>query len=411
MPRRFPRRILAVLLLAASASAARAAPPLHVLLSSSLPRPPALLARSAILVEARSGAILFERNADDPLPPASLTKLMTLHIALERIDEGLLDPRRSVVPGPDAWAQNLPPRSSAMFLGPGQRLTVAELLQGLVVDSANDAAIELADVVAGSVPAFTDLMNEEASRLGYTAMHFVEPSGISAANVITAREYADFCRVFVRRHPEALRDLFSLPEFTYPKPQNLADGNHERPVTQKNTNALIGHYTGADGLKTGYIDESGYNLAATAQRSGMRLISVILGVPDTKAVSGLRLRAIESAELLDYGFGNFSGVQPVYSNPAAVRVWKGRARSVPVEPRPVPYVVVPRGQVDGVTTVVEQKHDVVAPVAAGQVLGSVVVKLGGVELARFPLRAAASVAPGGLLRRAFDSVLLLFHRI
>ena len=138
-------------------------------------RPPVLNARSAILVEALTGAVLYELRADDRIPPASLTKLMTLHLALREIEEGRLDPAEVLVPAPDAWARNMPPRSSLMYLGPGQKLTVTQLLTGLVVDSGNDAAIEVAERVAGSVPAFVDMMNREAARLGYPDMHFEEP--------------------------------------------------------------------------------------------------------------------------------------------------------------------------------------------------------------------------------------------
>jgi serine-type D-Ala-D-Ala carboxypeptidase (penicillin-binding protein 5/6) len=406
------RRFLAPLvLLLMSAAAARAADPLHLLLAGSLPSAPALTARSSILVEARTGAILYENRADEPIPPASLTKLMTLHIALQRIDEGLLDPAHLVVPPPDAWARNMPPRSSVMFLGPGQKLTIEQLLKGLVVDSGNDAAVALADVIAGSVASFADLMNAEASRLGYRVMHFVEPAGLSAENLVTAREYADFCRKFVTLHPQALKSLFSLRELTYPLDENLSGDSREKPVTQKNTNVLLGKYEGVDGLKTGHIDESGYNFAATALRGGMRLISVILGVPDQGPVGGLRMRAIESEELLDYGFSNFTVMTPPYSAPAPVRVWKGDARAVSIAPDAVPYIVIPRGQADRVSTAVTQRREVVAPVAPGQVLGQLVVRLGEVELVRFPLRAEVGVEKGGLFRRAVDSVVLLFHRV
>jgi serine-type D-Ala-D-Ala carboxypeptidase (penicillin-binding protein 5/6) len=400
---------LALLLL--SAAAARAADPLHLLFAGSLPSPPALSARSSILIEARTGAVLCENRADEPIPPASLTKLMTLHIALQRIDEGLLDPGQVVVPPPDAWARNMPPRSSVMFLGPDQKLTVEQLLKGLVVDSGNDAAVALADVIAGSVPSFADLMNAEASHLGYRVMHFVEPAGLSAENLVTAREYAEFCRRFVTLHPQALRSLFSLRELTYPLEENLSGDNREKPVTQKSTNILLGKYEGVDGLKTGHIDESGYNFAATAQRGGMRLISVILGIPDQVPGGGLRTRAIESAALLDYGFSNFAVMTPLFTPPVPVRVWKGAAHAVSIAPAFPPSVVIPRGQAGQVGTSVEQRKEVIAPIAPGQVLGQLVVRLGNVELVRVPLQASVGVDRGGLLRRAVDSVALLFHRV
>jgi D-alanyl-D-alanine carboxypeptidase (penicillin-binding protein 5/6) len=172
---------------------------------------------------------------------------------------------------------------------------------------------------------------------------------------------------------------------------------------------LLGKYEGADGLKTGYIDESGYNIAVTAERAGMRLISVILGVPDVGAVSGAALRAVESASLLDWGFATYTTVHPVYGEPAPVHVWKGRARVVRLQARPEPVVVVRKDQASSVLTEVLQARDVEAPVKAGQVLGAVVVSLGGRELARFPLRAEADVDQGGLFRRALDSVVLFLR--
>ena len=373
--------------------------------------PPALHARSAILVEAATGTVLFQQNADQPIPPASLTKLMTLHIALNEIEAGRLDPAEEIVPGPDSWAKNMPPHSSLMFLGPDQRLSVQRLLEGLVVVSGNDAAVAVAERVAGSVPAFVAMMNSEAGREGYKVMHFTEPAGLSPANEVTAREYADFCRVFIALHPDALRTLFSLRRFTYPLPENLTNGSRQEPVTQSNRNTLLGHYEGLDGLKTGFIDESGYNMAATAVRAGMRLIAVVLGVPDTGGVSGDRLRAIDSAAVLDYGFSTFTTVAPAYPQPAVVRVWKGRQRTiVPVLSSP-PLVVVRRTDAGRVTAVVEETRETIAPVRAGQDLGQVSVLLDGRSIARFPLRAADGVPRGGLLRRAFDGAALFFRRL
>ncbi|MGD0725686.1 MAG: D-alanyl-D-alanine carboxypeptidase family protein [Spirochaetia bacterium] len=403
-------RFISACVLLLSAAGAHAASPLHVVLTASLPDPPVLRARSAILIEARTGAVLFEDHADEQIPPASLAKLMTLHIALDLVETGRLDPSRRVVPGSDAWARNMPPRSSLMYLGPNQVVTVHQLLQGLVVDSGNDAAVELADQIAGSVGGFAALMNREAARLGYSAMRFVEPAGISAENRITAREYVDFCRHFVAAHPDALRDLFSLRELTYPLPENLTNGNNEKPITQANRNVLLGKYEGIDGLKTGYIDEAGYNIAATAERGDMRLIAVVLGVPDVGRVSGAVLRNTESEALLDYGFANFVVLRPDHNEPLPVRVWKGGQRSVLLGPTSDPLVVVPRSKEQGIHTRIEQEREVIAPVRAGQVLGHIVVQLDGAELTRFPLAAKTDVPVGGILRRAMDSVILLFHK-
>jgi D-alanyl-D-alanine carboxypeptidase (penicillin-binding protein 5/6) len=403
-------RMVSLSVLFLSAAGAHAAAPLHVVLTASLPDPPVLHARSAILIEARTGAVLFEDHADEQIPPASLAKLMTLQIALERIETGRLESSRRVVPGPDAWARNMPPRSSVMYLGPNQVVTVHQLLQGLVVVSGNDAAVELADQIAGSVPAFAALMNQEAARLGYPAMRFVEPAGISADNRITAREYADFCRHFIAAHPDALRDLFSLRELVYPLPENLTNGNSEKPITQANRNALLGKYAGIDGLKTGYIDEAGYNIAVTAERGGMRLIAVLLGIPDVGRVNGAVVRTQESQALLDYGFANFIALRPAHDEPAPVRVWKGGQRSVLLGPGSDPLVVVPRSREHDIHTRIEQARETIAPVHGGQVLGHLVVQIGDEELTRFPLTAQADVPLGGFLRRALDSLILLFHR-
>ena len=406
-----PARLLLLLVLFLAAASAGAATGGAAVPGRAPGGAPQLAARSAILLEEVTGTVLYEYHADDPIPPASLTKLMTVHLALREIEEGRLDPSEVLVPGPDAWARNMPPHSSLMFLGPNQKLTVAQLLKGLVVDSGNDAAVEVADRVAGSVPAFVEMMNREAARLGYRVMHFVEPSGISSSNLVTAREYADFARRFVALHPDSLSELFSVREFTYPLQENLTGDNREKPVTQSNRNLLLGRYQGVDGLKTGYIDESGYNIAVTAERNGMRLICVILGVPDSRGMSGEALRAIESARLLDYGYGEFVLIRPSYEPPAAPHVWKGAARTVPVAPSPAPAVVVRGEQASALTTALVQDLDVEAPVRAGQAVGAVVVSLGGREIARFPLRATADVARGNFLRQALDSVVLFARGI
>ncbi len=401
-------RLFPGLLLCACLVGALAAAPLQAL--SRTDRPPRLQAESAVLVEAQTGTVLFGTNLDARIPPASLTKLMTLHIALEQIAAGNLALAQVIQPGPDAWAENMPPHSSLMFLGPRQRLTVDQLLTGLVVDSGNDAAVAVAELVAGSVPAFVRMMNDEAARLGYEAMRFVEPSGYSAENIITAREYVDFCRRFIALHPESLRKYFSLRQFTYPLPENLLEGNREKPITQTNRNELLGRFDGADGLKTGYIDESGYNIAATAARDGMRLIAVLLGVPGDTPASGSALRARESAALLSYGFDTFVTARPSFDPPEPVRVWKGRDRTVDIAPRADPVVVVPRDSVRGLHATVEAKTDALAPVRPGQVLGALVVTASDDEvIARFPLVAQTAVARGGVARRAVDSVAIFFR--
>ncbi|MDR2491789.1 MAG: D-alanyl-D-alanine carboxypeptidase, partial [Spirochaetaceae bacterium] len=265
----------------------------------------ALTARAAVLLDAGSGAVLYEKNPHEQIPPASLTKLMTIHIAqrLAEIQGASLD--EPVPLPPEAWAVNQPPRSSLMFLAQGQIVSLRELFLGLAIPSGNDAAVAVALNFAPTVAQFAALMNNEASRLGLHRTFFVEPSGIDENNVTTAAEFAVFCRVYIREHPENLRLYHTVPEFAYPKAENVIGGLKRRPGTilQGNHISILAEFAGADGLKTGYIDEAGYNLAATAEREGTRFIAVILGVPaDLGPRRGDRARTADAKKLLEWGY-------------------------------------------------------------------------------------------------------------
>ncbi len=372
---------------------------------------PRLHARSAIMVEAGTGTVLYQLDADQPIPPASLTKLMTLHLVLDEIEAGRLSLDTWVTPGPDSWASAMPAHSSLMFLGPEQRLTIGQLLEGLVVDSGNDAAVAVADLVAGSVPAFVALMNGEAQRLGFRVMHFDDPAGLSAHSAITAREYAEFCRIFIGLHPDALASLLSVRRFTYPLPENFTGSSRPQPITQENRNLLLGRYPGVDGLKTGFIDESGYHMAATAERDGMRLIAVVLGVPEEPGASGEELRARDSAALLDYGFDTFTRVALSFEAFAPVRIWKGAVRTLVPVLAASPVVVVRKEAAARVRATVEQRRDLLAPVRSTQEVGRVVAQLDGAAVAQLPLEAGVDVPRAGALRSAVDSVVLFFRRL
>ncbi|MEW5818515.1 MAG: D-alanyl-D-alanine carboxypeptidase family protein, partial [Spirochaetota bacterium] len=247
---------------------------------------PVISAESAILLDYTTGTVLFEKNADLLIPPASLTKLITIAIAEDVIENGSVNLNEEVEIKPEYWAVNMPRDSSLMFLGPHQRVSLRDLLKGIAVSSGNDAAYALADFIAGSVSGFVELMNQKVRNLGFTTMHFVEPSGMSSKNRITAREYAAFCRDYINRHPESLKELYSLKEFTFPRPENLKDGYKGTPITQYNRNSLLWSLEGVDGLKTGFIEASGYNIALTAQRDGMRVIAVLLGIPGNDHYQG-----------------------------------------------------------------------------------------------------------------------------
>lgn len=379
--------------------------------SALTPTPPSLpQAESAFLIEAQTGTVLYALHADRKIPPASLTKLITLQLALKEIHDGRLNANASIVPVSWAWAKSMPPDSSLMFLGPDQHLTVNELLTGLIVDSGNDAAYEVAHLVAGTVPAFARLMNQEVMKLGFPQMHFVEPSGISSRNVTTAREFAYFCRQFIRKYPGALHEYFRR-SFTYPKPSNMDPGSYGRPIAQNSRDVLLWDYPGADGLKTGYIIESGYNIASTAVRNGMRLIAVVLGVHANRRMSGPQLMVVDARRLLTYGFDNFTKLHPGYPAPRAVGVWDGKEGAVMIAPKTTPTVVVQKSETARIAATVAQAREVLAPVRRGDELGAVTVTMNGRSIERVPLLAQRGVAKGGFVKNAVDSTALFLLRL
>lgn len=279
-----------------------------------------IFAESAILIDVSSGSIIYEKNADEIIPPASMTKLFTMYIVDQEVSSGRLHYDDIIPLPPESWACNMPPHSSLMFLGEGQIVTLEEILLGLSIASGNDAAYALAYVVSGGMEQFIQRMNQTAMDLGLTNTHFVESSGYSELNTTTAREMATFCRVYLKEHPDSLERFHAVRQFTYPKSKNMAPGDTYGPqdfskgfpqhitmgITQKNTNPLLDVLDGCDGLKTGYIDESGYNLALTAQRNGTRFLSVTMKGPGNNTREGQQGRIHDGTELMEFGFGSFS---------------------------------------------------------------------------------------------------------
>jgi D-alanyl-D-alanine carboxypeptidase (penicillin-binding protein 5/6) len=381
---------------------------------------PVLASRAAVLMDAATGAVLYNKNGNDVISPASLTKLMTMHIALEEVAEGraslneIVDlPRRS-------WAVNQPPRSSLMFLGAGQRVSLRELLLGLAVSSGNDAAVAVALRFAPDVESFAERMNREGRRLGMAGTLFVEPSGISEYNFTTAMEFASFCREYLALHPEALGDYHSVAEFAYPKAENVAEPYRTDPKTrvQRNRNILLGEVEGVDGLKTGYIDEAGYNIALTAEREGTRFVAVILGAPASPG--GDHIRDEDGRTLLEWGFGSFKTLRTVSPPTEPARVWKGRIHRVDLLPVDkgaartdgdyawtlTSYA----GRGNALRWETEHADPLVAPLPAGSAAGIMILSDEFGELRRIPLVTAAEVERGSLFKRLWDGVRLFFRR-
>ena len=271
-------------------------------------------AESAILIDVSNGCILFEKNADELIPPASITKLFVMYIAFKEIEEGSLSLDEYVQPPEMSWAINMPSDSSLMFLGQGHKVTMKELLKGLAVASGNDAALAVAYRISGSTKAFVERMNYEAQALGLTNTHFEEPSGYSEKNITTAKELAQFCRIYINRFPESLSDYHSQKEIRYPKKENLPSWQQDKgdsmAIYQKNTNPLLGVLEGCDGVKTGFIYESGYNLALTCIRDNVRFLSITMKGPGTGSKQGNFWRVKDGTTMMEWAFSSFADYRP-----------------------------------------------------------------------------------------------------
>ena len=395
------RRCLAAALMAAAVS------------SFAMEAAPAVSAKSLILVEAARGSALVERNADEPIPPASLAKLATLAVLGEELDAGRLSLSTPVeVRAGEAWNE-LPWNSSVMYLERGMRVTVGDLARGLAVASANDAAFVLARVVSGSVSGFSARMNAVARRYGLVVTRFEEPSGLSDRNLTTAREMAAFALAYLAERPDFVESLHSLPSFEFPKPANFPPGRRVPagyvPPVLENRNPLLGAYPGCDGLKTGYISESGFNFVASAEREGTRFVLVLLGASATGTADAQARRVEDGSALLDWAFENWVTVRPVLPDFEPARVWKGSERSLAGIPAGSLAATVPRSVSGDARAVVEAYPELLAPIPASARVGLVKVLAGEQVYARVALVAPREVGAGSWLRRLLDSIILFFR--
>ncbi|MAU41980.1 MAG: D-alanyl-D-alanine carboxypeptidase [Kordiimonas sp.] len=270
-------------------------------------------AKSAILIEASTGDILFEKNSDQPIPPASMSKLMTIYIAMEKLKEGSLKLEDDIIVSEQAW-RNWRLRGSTMFLKSGDRVSVEQLLKGIIVQSGNDACVVLAEGLAGSEENFVTWMNEKAAELGLNESQFANSTGWPHDDQrMSARDIARLSQIMIERFPEYYA-YFKEKEFTY------------NNIRQTNRNPILYTMRDADGLKTGHTEEAGYGLASSAIRDDRRLILVVSGLKSNRA------RGRESARLLEYGFRNFD-VYPLFSKGETVgeaTVWLGQKETIPL---------------------------------------------------------------------------------
>ena len=378
------------------------------ILVSAVETAPEIGSQAAVVVDAETGTALYAKNAFDEIPPASLAKLMTMHLVLNETKEGRAKLDDVVPISAESWAVNQPPRSSLMFLAPGQIVTLRELMLGLAVSSGNDAAVAAALHIAPSVDDFARMMTREARRMGLAKTRFVEPSGISENNITTAAEFAAFCMEYLRLHPYTLSEFHSVREFAYPKADNVPESlrNNPRTIVQPNRNNLLGVFPGVDGLKTGYIDEAGYNIALTAQQKNTRFIAVILGAP--VGPGGGRIRDRDAERLLSWGFGNFKTVHPEIPPLEPVKLWKGRDKKVSFQINESPAFTAPLDRAVSLRYQLRINEPLIAPLPAFYPVGWLVLADDEGELRRLQLVTAREYQQGNIFKRIWDSIRLLF---
>jgi D-alanyl-D-alanine carboxypeptidase (penicillin-binding protein 5/6) len=353
-----------------------------------VPPPPQLAAKSWVLMDAASGSILVDHLGATRLPPASLTKLMTSHVAALELQRGRVKETDLVTISEKAWRMG----GSKMFVHVGDQIAVKDLLRGIIVQSGNDASIALAERLAGSEDTFAAMMNQEAKRLGLADTHFLNATGWPAeGHYSSALDMAKLARAIVIEDPEHYA-MYAEKEFVW------------SGIKQPNRNLLLWRDPSVDGLKTGHTEEAGYCLVASAKRDGQRLIASVFGT-DSEAA-----RAAETAKLLTYGFNFFDS--KVFHKQGEVLadapVWKGAARTVKAGLNADLAVSVAKGTADTLSTQLVLEPTLVAPVQQGQVIGKVEIRQGDTVLQQADVVALQGVEEGGFFRRIWDSIRLFF---
>ena len=383
------------------------APPL---LAPYLATAPEIVSRAAVLIDAETGTALYLKNPDEEISPASLTKLMTMHLVMTEAANGRVSLDEIIPIGTESWAQNQPVRSSLMFLAPGQIVSLREIMLGLAVSSGNDAAVAAALRLAPTVRDFAAMMTLEARRMGLAKTRFTEPSGISEHNMTTAAEFTAFCREYLLRHPQSLAEFHSVETFAYPKAHNVPETfrGHPNTIVQANRNALLKTFPGVDGLKTGYIDEAGYNIALTAERNGSRFIAVILGAPASPG--GDRLRDEDGRRLLSWAFENFKTVRPSIGPLEPARLWKGKSNKVELRLAEEADFTAPFDRDAFLRFSVETADPLIAPLPAHYPAGWLVLFDEKGEVNRVRILTATAYEQGNIFKRLWDSIRLLFRK-
>ncbi len=349
---------------------------------------PAIEARAWMVMDLESGQIIAQHNADERLAPASLTKLLTASLVFSALDAQRLSLDQDITVSERAWRTG----GSRTFIEVNKPVKVSDLLQGMIVQSGNDATIQLAEAVAGSVEVFVDQMNKEAQAFGMTNSSFGDPTGLPSPNTYTTvRDLSILAQHVIKDHPSYYH-YFSQQEFTYNK------------IRQPNRNGLLARNIGVDGLKTGHTDDAGYCLISTAVRDGRRVLSIMMG---TKT---MREREQFSQQLLDWSYQNFNNqvIAPKGQAVVTPRVYEGEVKTVNLGSQNGVAVTVPRGQEQNVQMLTQLNRELVAPIAKGDAVGSVQFVLNGQIIKQDTLVALEDVPQAGFLGRMWDKVTRLF---
>ncbi len=354
-----------------------------------VPQPPIIGAKSYLLIDGSTGAELASLKPDERLAPASLTKLMTAYAIFRALGEGQIALDDQVTVSEKAWRT----QGSRMFIEVGSRVSVEELLLGMIVQSGNDASVALAEHAAGSESVFAQVMNQYATQIGMTASNFRNSTGLPDDNhYSTARDMATLARAIINEFPRYY-EWYSVKTYLY------------NDIDQRNRNALLWRDSSVDGMKTGFTDDAGYCLVSAAKRDGMRVIAVVLGTASAKS------RIDGSQALLNFGF-RFFETRLLYRAGEAVaqaRIWKAEKELTPIGLPDDLYITFPRGSFDDIESVLNMSATLVGPVAQGQPLAELLVSLNGDELINMPLRALEANPDGSFWQRTRDGVKLWFE--
>ncbi len=359
-------------------------------LAQQMPTPPALAAKSWLLIEFASGQVLSSQAADERLEPASLTKLMTAYLTFAAIKQGTIKLDQAIPVSEKAWRA----QGSRMFIQVGTQVVVEDLIKGMIVQSGNDACVALAEAIAGSEDNFAQMMNREAQRLGMKNSSFRNAAGMpDPQHYTTASDLARLTTALIRDFPQEYAKYYSIKEFRYNK------------INQPNRNRLLWLDPTVDGVKTGHTDGAGYCLISSAKRGPRRLLSVVLGTQSDA------VRAQESLKLLNFGFQFYDAVQLYAKNQpvSSLKVWKGSQSTVKAGFANDFQIAVPKGFEQRLTVELVSQQPLVAPVALGQTIGTLKVSLDGKPYGEYPLTAIEAVGSAGFFGRMIDAMRMWFN--